>query len=259
MYQRRDGNRVTTRTSIDIVINCKRFLVLLPFICIVASCRQNDHPPITAPAAPEIVSSTPPFPTKEPDHYRATRTISQTEPGGKTITIKTNILRAGPSRREELESPDSPTLVYLEKAGERFLLLPDAKIYSTVDAQFAMPGSLDDNATESSPDRVLHTEAIQTTYQKLPDEVLEGKSVGKYKVTVNANTGRSVSNSVTLVWVDEKLGMPVKTEMSSTNGSRTTMQLSAISLEVNAADFEIPAGYKKVATHELLGHAKRTD
>jgi hypothetical protein len=241
------------------VLNCKRYLVLLPFIFMGASCRQNDHPPTAAPTAPEIVASTPPFPTKEPDHYRATRTISQTDPGGKTITVKTNIFRDGPSRREELESPDLPTLVYLEKSGQRYLLLLEAKIYSEVDAQFAMPDSFDDNATESSPDRVLHTESLQTTYQRLPDEVLEGKNVGKYKVTVNGNSGGPVSNSVTLVWVDEKLGMPVKTETSSTNGALTRMQLSAISLEVNPADFEIPTGYKKVATHELIGRAKRAD
>lgn len=238
--------------------NCKRYSVLLLLLFSVSSCRQNDRTPTETPAAIEIVSTTPPFPTKEPDRYHAFRTISQTNLNGKTTTLKTNIFRDGPLRREELESPNAPTLVYLEKSGQRYLLLPDAQIYSELDAQFTMPNSFDDNATESSPDRVLHTETVQTTYQKLPDEVLEGKSVGKYKVTVNNGSGGSVSNSVTLVWVDEKLGMPIKTETSSKD-TRTTMQLSAISLEVNAADFEIPTSYKKVATNELMGRAKRTD
>jgi len=240
------------------VPNCKRYSVLLLLLFSVSSCRQNDHTPTETPAAVEIVSTTPPFPTKEPDRYRAVRTISQTNLSGKTTTLKTNIFRDGPLRREELERANAPTLVYLEKSGQRYLLLPDAQIYSELDAQFTMPNSFDDNATESSPDRVLHTETVQTTYQKLQDEVLEGKSVGKYKVTVNNGSGGSVSNSVTLVWVDEKLGMPIKTETSSKD-TRTTMQLSAISLEVNAADFEIPTSYKKVATNELIGRAKRTD
>jgi len=232
--------------------------VLLLLVFSVAACRQNNLTPTATPAVVEIVSTTPPFPTKEPDRYRAIRTISQTDLSGKTTTLKTTIFRDGPLRREELESPNAPTLVYLEKPGTRYLLLPDAQLFSEVDTQFAMPNLFDDSATESSPDRVLHTETVQTIYQKLPDEMLEGKSVSKYKVTVNNGSGGSVSNSVTFVWVDEKLGMPVKTETSA-NAARTTMQLSDVSLEVNAADFEIPSSYKKVATHELMGRAKRAD
>jgi len=240
------------------VLNCKRYSVLLLLVFIVAACRQNNLTPTETPAVVEIVSTTPPFPTKEPDRYRAIRTISQTDLTGKTTTLRTTIFRDGPLRREELESANAPTLVYLEKPGTRYLLLPDAQLFSEVDTQFAMPNSFDDNATESSPDRVLHTENVQTIYQKLPDEMLEGKSVSKYRVTVNNGSGGSVSNNVTFVWVDEKLGMPVKTETSA-NAARTTMQLSDISLEVNAADFEIPSSYKKVATHELMGRAKRAD
>ena len=234
-------------------------MLLLVLISSITSCRQNDRASTETPQAVEVVSATPLFPTKEPDRYRAVRTITQTDPGGKTTTLKTNIFRDGPSRREELETANSPALVYVERSGQRFLLLPDEKIYSEVDSEFALPNSFDDNATESSPDRVLHTETVQTRYQKLPDEVLDGKTVSKYKVTVNNASSGSVSNSVTLVWVDEKLGMPIKSEMSSATGVRTTMQLSAISREVNPADFEIPTTYRKVAAQEIIDRAKRTE
>ena len=242
------------------MLNCKRSSVLLLLlISSITSCRQVDRPSTDTPPVVEVVSNTPPFPTREPERYRAVRTIIQTEPGGKTTTLKTNIFRDGPSRREELETDNAPTLVYLERSGQRFLLLPDEKIYSEIDSQFALPNSFDDNANESSPDRLLHTEPVQTAYQKLSDEVLDGKTVSKYKVTVNNASSGSVSNSVTLVWIDEKLGMPVKSEMSAANGVQTTMRLSEISLEVNPDGFEIPTSYRKVAVQEIVGRTKRTE
>ena len=242
------------------MLNRRRSLLLTLILAFsITSCRQAERTSTETPPVEEVVSNTPPFKTKEPVRYRAVRTITQTDSNGRTTTIKTNIFKDGPSRREELEVPNTPLLVYLEKGGERFLLLPDEKIYAEVDSRFSLSESVDDNATESSPDRVLHTEAVQTKYQKLPAEVLEGKPVTKYKVTVNNASSESVSNNVTLFWIDENLGMPVKSEMSSADGFRTTMQLSAISFEVTQADFEIPTTYRRVSAPELIGRTKRAE
>ncbi|HEU4836083.1 MAG TPA: hypothetical protein VFS90_16765, partial [Pyrinomonadaceae bacterium] len=76
----------------------------------VASCRSqtetltNDNQ-----SSDTVVSATPPFQTKEPERYRAVRTITTVNAAGETIVTKTSIARDGESRRLE-----SNAVVYLD-------------------------------------------------------------------------------------------------------------------------------------------------
>jgi len=58
-----------------------------------------------------------------------------------------------------------------------------------------------------------------------------------------------------LIWIDEALGMPVKSETHSAAGTRR-MELSSISLSVDKALFAIPKGYQKVALQVLQQRIK---
>ena len=195
----------------------------------------------------QIVSSTPPFQTKEPQHYKAIRTITFTDPSGTAIIRKTKIARSEVFRREETWNSDSGTVVFLESDSGRFVLLPNAKIYSEItDAS-----GIDPTEFESSPERLLHPEALSTTYQKLGSEVVSGRKTTKYRVAVNTATGASVSASDTLIWVDESLGMPVKSETTASDGSHVVMELSNIILEVDKNLFQIPEDYVKVKATAL--------
>ena len=238
---------------------CASLIFLLIIIPGISSCHHTNQTSIEQSPALEIVSSTPPFPTKEPDHYRAVRTVTRIDPGGQSTATRTLISRDGPFRREEIDGGGPEKLVYLERSGQRYLILPDRKLYAEIDAQFTIPGSVENDPADSSPDRLLHVESVQTIYQKLANEILDGRSVSKYKVTVNAPGGGSVSNTVTMIWVDEKLGMPVKSETSTNNGARVTMELSSISEAVNKTDFDIPAGYQKVTAVQLLARTKHSE
>ena len=217
-------------------------------LLLIASCSSKNGAPATNNSTTDtFVSTTPPFQTKEPERYRATRTITNITADGRTNVIKHAIAKDGEFRRFEAEFV-SARLIFVQGPQGKFVLLPDEKIY--VDqAEGVVPGAADDD--ESSPERLLHTESGTSSYKKLGTEVISGRNTNKYLVVVNAANAANVSSSETLIWIDEALGMPTKSETKSSDGSRSTMELSDLALEVDKNLFQVPADYKKVPFSEI--------
>lgn len=217
-------------------------------LLLVASCRSQNGAPVTNNStADTFISTTPPFQTKEPERYRATRTITNITADGRTNVIKHAIAKDGEFRRLEAEFV-SARLIFVQGPQGKFVLLPDEKVY--VDqAEGAVPGASDED--ESSPERLLHTESGTSSYQKIGTEVVSGRNTNKYRVVVNASNAANVSSSETLIWIDEALGMPIRSETKSSDGSRSTMELSELALEVDKNLFQVPGDYKKVPFAEI--------
>ena len=216
---------------------------------IASACTQTQ--PVTTETAVNdtIVSSTPPFQTKEPERYRATRTITTATAAGVAEITKTLIARDGELRREET----GDGVVYLNLPEGRFVLLPEDKFFAdATNVEHFESG----DEFDSSPDRLLHTEPISTTYQGLGAENVNGRNTQKYRLVVNSSTGANVSGSESVVWVDEALQMPIRSEMKSADGTRWTMELTNIVLEVDPGLFRIPEDYKKIAFTELRARLK---
>jgi outer membrane lipoprotein-sorting protein len=222
-------------------------LVFLP------ACKSRNQSTMNA-SANIIVSSTPPFQTKEPERYQAVRTMTFSKAGGASVKTKTLLAKNGEMRRDEYQNETNQRIVYLDLPAGRFILLPEAKLYADLGSEAG--GGLDpsdrpDMDSESSPDRLLNTDPIATRYEKMGGEVVNGRNTSKYRVLVNTSTGGTVSNGETLIWIDEALGLPVRSETVTSNGDRTNMELSGVVLEVDKHLFEIPDGYKKVAPQEI--------
>src|SRR4030095_12646284 len=108
----------------------KRSLCCLLALVLVGACKTQSEPAATDAAATKtVVSSTPPFKTREPDRYQATRTLTIVTPDGKTVVTKTSIARDGDSRRNEFET-SAKRVAYLDLAEGKFVLLLDEKIYA---------------------------------------------------------------------------------------------------------------------------------
>jgi len=218
-------------------------------LLIVASCRAQNDSPVTNTANSEtVVSATPPFKTKEPERYRATRTITNVTADGRTNVTTLKIAKDGELRRLEAEFV-SHNAIFLVLPEDKLLLLPDDKVY-TGQMNGPPPGSSYED--ESSPERLLHTDAGSSSYQKLGTESIAGRNTEKYRVVVNSGNAGNVSSSETLIWVDEALGMPIRSETKSSDGSRSTMELSDISLEVDKNLFKVPDDYKKITFAEMI-------
>ena len=216
-------------------------LVAVSLVLLVACRAQNESVTNATPSPDTIVSSTPPFHTKEPERYRAVRTITTVNAAGETLVTKTSVTRDGESRRYESQ------VVYLDVPEGKFVLLPREKVY----ADLTYESTIATDEDEASPERLLHEDSASTTYQKLGTEVIGGRNANKYRIVVNSSTTANVSQSEMVMWVDEALQMPVRSETKSADGTRVTMELSDIRLEVDKSLFTIPKDYKKLIFSEF--------
>src|SRR4051812_30325739 len=76
--------------------------------------------------------------TKEPDQYQAIVQLKLEATGEKSATMPTvsaNVARSGADRRMEFNMPNGDKLVYLDKAGTTYLLLPNRKQYAILDKE----------------------------------------------------------------------------------------------------------------------------
>lgn len=228
-----------------------KFIALLISVLLVASCRTTNDPAVVGNTSSEtVVSSTPPFQTKEPERYRATRTITIVSAAGETLVTKNSIARDGDLRRNESEMA-SKKVTYLDVPQGRFVLLPAEKIYADLTQGEPDLPAIEDEGLELSPDRLLHSDGGSTSYQKLGTETIDGRNSNKFRIVVNSSSTANVSQNETLIWIDESLRMPIKSETKSADGTRITMELSEITLDVERHMFEIPSGYEKVTFTEL--------
>jgi len=229
----------------------RRELIVVSLALLTVSCRSQSNSTANENSTTEPqVSSTPPFPTKEPDRFRAIRNVTVVAANGQTVTTRNLIARDGELRRAESQMA-SKTIAYLETPEGRFVLLPGEKIYAEVTPGSKLPTNEDDDALERSPEGLLHAETGKSSYQTVGKEAIGGRNVDKYRVVVNAASAGNVSVSETLIWIDEALGMPIKSETKSADGTRVLMELSEISVEVDASLFTIPSDYKKLTFIEF--------
>ncbi len=230
------------------------------------ACRTSQKPSNVSPGSadtPKAASTTPPFSTKEPDRYQAIRITTftgtgSTENSSSSQTNQVVIARDGEKRREEYSAGANGQIVYLEIPAGRFIVLPAKKLYADLSTasrdsgQSNRPPDSPDKPPGLSPDQLLNESHAPATYEKLGTETLAGRLTTKYRVVV-LNNGDSQNE--TLIWIDEALGLPVKSEaMSKSSGhsSTITMELKDIKLEVDQGLFSWPADYKKVETRRIF-------
>lgn len=242
-----------------------RWLLLLALASglILPGCRTQG-PPHSDPGTTSSGNSTfttPPFSTKEPDRYRAIRVTSFTATPGSENSNQVLIARDGQSRREEYAGGSMGQIVYLEIPGGNFILLPSRKQYADLNTLGSAPSSPDrpdrserpaDDPPLLSPDQLLNESHLSATYEKLGTESLSGRSTTKYRVVVL--NGAAKSNE-TFIWVDDELGMPVKSEtITTSNGqsAKVTTELRDVSFELNESLFSWPSDYKKVAAEHIF-------
>ena len=223
---------------------------------------ESQKPAISAPANTTEFRSVPPFSTKEPERYQATRIISSVENKDEPATLisKTLIARDGDRRREEYESGTKETVVYLEIPEGRFLLSPGKKLYTDLalasgNLDASKPGSDADGSgvaspvtPDFSPERLLNETPTLARYEKLGSETINERAATRYRVTAKDAINGS-NGSVTLIWIDDALGLPLRSESSSTTGQHPatlTVELRDLKDTVEPRIFELPGDYEKV-------------
>src|SRR4030095_12421907 len=93
LCQRRHGPGSFGGKSVSVDLIARPWALLLVFgIALVSSCSSKSRTATDgANSTDQIISSTPPFQTREPEHYTAVRTITFTNSSGKSFVTKTVI------------------------------------------------------------------------------------------------------------------------------------------------------------------------
>ncbi|MDT4956000.1 MAG: hypothetical protein QOJ02_4138 [Acidobacteriota bacterium] len=247
-------------------------LFLLTLLLATASCKQSgvvsnqNGVAANANGGTEETLATPPFATKEPERYQALRVI--TSSAGKeanssgaadSLDSQTFIARDGDRRREDYETPAGTKVSFLQLPNGTYVLLPEKKMYAELKpgAGSASEGRMESVPPDFSPDKLLNEARPEAHYEKLGAETVNGRATTKYRVALMGKTGAAKETTTeSLVWVDEALGMPIKSEMTSTSGARVLMELRDIKETVEASLFELPQDYRKVEEREIFAQLK---
>ncbi|MFN2454350.1 MAG: hypothetical protein ABR577_09030 [Pyrinomonadaceae bacterium] len=216
---------------------------------------------------------TPPYSTKEPDKYRATiiTTASLDEQATKdaaaqgTTEQRVVVARDGEKRRVDYELPPNKKISLLQLPAGDLLLDPAKKLYAEVEEGAGVAASLQEKKTSRgfSPDALPDKSRAAARYENLGAEAVNNRAATKYRVTVTGITGETRETAtVSLIWIDDALQMPVKQEIVSQgnmeagrHGARWAMELRDISQDVPAELFEVPQGYQKAPLQAILPQA----
>ena len=269
----------TSHLNLDVTLTRTACLFLLTFSLLMmsAACKRSgvtnssDGTDATGSSAEvaESPSSTPPFSTKEPERYQARMVIKgslgdevASVPGLSSLTNnQVTIARDGDKRRVDYDLLPGMRMSYLQLPTGNFILLPARKVYAEIkqeEINSAMPAPPKGIGSEFSPDKLNNEARLEgADYEKLGAEEVNGRMATKYRVRTTGQTGEAKNvTTETLIWVDESLGMPIKSETTiagaTATGSKYTMELRDIKQDVDPALFELPQGYKKVEYREMF-------
>jgi hypothetical protein len=208
------------------------------------------------------VSST--IETKEPEQYEAKVTLKFEALGDaqKTTlpTISANVARSGGDRRMEFVLPgNNEKVVYLDKAGTNYVILPNRKQYAELDKEalgFEVRRML-------LPEQIVQQVKKVQGLQMVGEEQMNGRTVTKYRYEGVANTQSQAGQVGTesLLIVDKETGLPLRSEtvaQSQTGGNvqgykglRFVTEMSDIKSVTDAATFAVPTDYAKVDAEQV--------
>ncbi len=193
-------------------------------------------------------AAAPRFYPKEPDPYSATMTITQE--GQQPLQIEVAKMRG--DRRWTLQLSGIGEVAYLEKAGLKYLMLPERKQYAEL-----MPGSLAFSGGDTLTPTAMVEKLGKTRAEKLGKEAINGVMAIKYRLpgSSDAQTQSGGGQADDLVYIDEGSGLPVRIEagLKNLNGvaGRVVIDATNIRLNPDAAMFDVPPGTKKIDAEQL--------
>lgn len=223
--------------------SAKVLLVCFSVATLFSACcfRQNaeDETPAPTPFAAEDLKSDIPFLNKEPENFQAEFIVTA---DGKTD--KTFAARNGGNRRFDYNSGEKNQFSSVQTAdGKIFLTLKDKKIY-------AEPLTDSKVSDAENPFDFLTTELLNQKADVKFEKLGAENGLTKYRAILGGN-----GKSEVLIWVDEKIGLPVKQEFYSTSGEQKTLnftfEMKNFKSQTDENLFAIPKDFRQVSIKEF--------
>lgn len=224
-----------------------------------ASCKRTrveNSANANATSAVDDAQTTPPFQTKEPERYQWTRVITGVAAGKANepaVSQQVFMARDGDKRREDYEILPGVKLTALRLPEGSYTLYPAKKIYAETGGESSARSNAQSKVPpDFSAAKLVNASKTGARYEKLGTEDLNGRATTKYRITTRGQTGET---SETIIWIDEALGMPIKSESTSKSetagDSKYTVEYKDIKLEADPSLFVLPKDYKKVSQEEI--------
>jgi len=232
-----------------------------------ANSTANNSNSLANPAAANSTNSntvySPVTEAKEPDAYQATVTLKLEAlgDGQKTAlpTLNANVARSGTDRRMEFTMPAGGRVIYLDKAGTNYLVLPDKKQYAELNRD-----SLGfDVRRMLMPEQIVEQVKNVQGVRRIGEEKYNGRDVIKYIYGAVADTQTRAGqvNTESFLLVDKATGLPLRSETVSQSqsggnvqgysGLRIITEISDIKTDVPADIFAAPTGFQKVESEQI--------
>lgn len=199
----------------------------------------------------------------EPSEYQATVAIRLegigTQPNRALPTLSAKVARNGTDRRMEFMMPAGGRVVYLDKAGTNYLILPDMKQYAELNKE-----SLGfDVRRMMMPEEIVKQVRAVPGVQRVGEEQYQGRDVIKYRygAVTNTNTNAGQVATESYLYVDKVTGLPLHSETVSQStsgqnvqgftGVRVITDITDITTSATPDMFAEPTGLQKVESEQL--------
>ena len=205
--------------------------------------------------------------TGEPEQYQANVRLSL-QAVGETQTANMPTLgavvgRSGADRVMEFTLPNNEKVIYLDKGGMNYVILPTRKQYA----------ELTKDAVGFEVRRLLMPEQIVQQVKTLPgirlagEETLNGRTVVKYVYSGAANTATQAGTVATesYILVDKETGLPVRSELVSQSqsggnvqgykGVRVVTEMTDIKTTPDPNIFMLPTDFQKIEAEQVKAQA----
>jgi len=207
--------------------------------------------------APPPGSPESPFAAREPDRYSLVMTVSGQGSSGdqqrNLPPLQIEFARRDDDRRWSFQVPALGPVIYLEKSGLKYLILPARKQYVEISPQ-ALGFRVGDVLT---PSAIVERLQAHKPPENLGNDVIDGRTATKYRFTGSASAVPQAGavEAESLVYVDQETGLPLRADinLNSSSGAagRGVIETKNIHLSPDPLLFEVPAGMKKVTSEEL--------
>lgn len=205
-----------------------------------------------------------PIEAKEPAAYQAKVTMKLDAIGAQQNialpTIGATVARSGMDRRMEFAMPAGGRVIYLDKAGTNYLILPEKKQYAELNRD-----SLGfDVRRMLMPEQLVEQVKNVKGMQLVGEEKYNGRDAIKYQYAAVADTQGKAGqvNTESFLIVDKETGLPLRSETISQSqggsvqgysGLRIITEITEIKTETSPDLFAEPTGLQKVESEQVRG------
>ncbi len=194
---------------------------------------------------------------REPETYRATLEFSVEVAGqNKGIKLPIEVARRGTDRRYAFNLPAIGQVIFLDKADQRYLIVPSRKQYAELGPE--MTGF---DVRSMTPAQMVEQLKNQQGVERVGEELYKGRTVIKYRHAATARTGSQAGDVTTesFIYVDKETGLPLYSELrgqSSGNvqgvsSGRLAAEMRDIQTQADESLFNLPEGYAKLTPEQV--------